>query len=163
MYKKSKTKTKSGSTVTPWQLRDTSRKTSILTAATNHDHHHYQSAIRQHWSKMATRPPHVPVACSKLFTTITIDYCKQKQCDPKLAKQTKTQVQLETHALTQVTHRSYLSREKERKNSEMIKQFCWLMLCHRERKRRWRRRVVYKQTHKIGERVKEIQNPHKQI
>lgn len=109
----------------------------------------------------ASSRPHARMACSKLFTTITIDYCKQKQCDPKLAKQTKTQVQLETHALTQVTHRSYLSREKERKNSEMIKQFCWIMLCHRER--RWRRRVVYKQTHKIGERVKEIQNPHKQI
>lgn len=147
MYKKWKTKTKSGSTVTPHACETAARylkKTSILTAATNHDHHHYQSAIRQHWSKMATRPPHVSVACSKLFTTITIDYCKQKQCDPKLAKQTKTQVQLETHALTQVTHRSYLSREKERKNSEMIKQFCWIMLCHRER--RWRRRVVYKQT-----------------
>lgn len=110
-----------------WQLPPTTITTTTNQQSGNTD---------PRWRRRAYPPAWEP----KLFPTITIDYCKQKQCDPKLAKQTNKNSQqivkpssTTWDALTQVTHRSYLSREKERKNSEMIKQFCWLMLCHRER------------------------------
>lgn len=79
-----------------WQHCDDVTAARYLKKNLNSDSCHQPRSPPQPISKPATliqdgdapARSHARMACSKLFTTITIDYCKQKQCDPKLAKQT---------------------------------------------------------------------------
>lgn len=131
MYKKWKTKTKSGSTVTPHACETAAR---YLKKNLNSDSCH-QPRSPPPISNPATliqdgdasSRPHARMACSKLFTTITIDYCKQKQCDPKLAKQTNKNSQQIVKPLKYNLRRTHtgdtpeLPQPRERDGEKIVK------------------------------------------